>query len=146
MYYIRKVVPTHLRNVVGKRELKQSLQTKDPREAKLRAPAVLAQFDQTLAGAEQGLRLGPQDLQALARKAYEERFAEILEKARREDWDLAVFEGCLESHDTIREPWPYFGLFTDSVMLMCPSSARNPPLPTMLRPARAGRSGEGPRA
>jgi len=44
-YKIRKVVPVHLRYIVQKTELKRSLFTKSPNEAKLKAPAVLAEFD-----------------------------------------------------------------------------------------------------
>jgi len=44
-YKIRKVVPVHLRYIVEKSELKRSLFTKSPNEAKLKAPAVLAELD-----------------------------------------------------------------------------------------------------
>jgi integrase len=44
-YKIRKVVPVHLRYIIQKTELKRSLFTKSPNEAKLKAPAVLAEFD-----------------------------------------------------------------------------------------------------
>ena len=44
-YKIRKVVPINLRDLVGKSELKRSLLTKFPSEAKLKAPAILAELD-----------------------------------------------------------------------------------------------------
>src|SRR4051794_23435251 len=54
MYWVRKVVAEALRAKVGKRELVRSLGTKDPKEARRRAPIVLAQFDAilTASGAE----------------------------------------------------------------------------------------------
>jgi hypothetical protein len=49
VYWLRKVVPADLRKIVGKRELKETLQTKDPRQARAKAPTVLARFDAIIA-------------------------------------------------------------------------------------------------
>ncbi len=49
VYYLRKGVPKALRSVVGKGEIKQSLKTKDPKEAKRilikELPKIEALFD-----------------------------------------------------------------------------------------------------
>jgi len=50
-YYARKGVPADLRTVVGKRELIESLRTKDAKEALCLFPEVIAKFDATLAAA-----------------------------------------------------------------------------------------------
>ena len=44
-YHVRKVVPLHLRALVGKTEEKRSLGTKDPAEAKRRTALFLAELD-----------------------------------------------------------------------------------------------------
>lgn len=54
VYWLRKAVPAALRATVGRRELIQSLGTKDAREARAKAPAVLARFDAILAAARNG--------------------------------------------------------------------------------------------
>lgn len=51
MYWLRMGVPAPLRAIVGKRELKRSLRTKDPQEARNAAPPVLAEFNGILASA-----------------------------------------------------------------------------------------------
>ena len=44
VYYFRRVVPEDLRTLVGKREVRVSLGTKDPREAASRHPAIAARI------------------------------------------------------------------------------------------------------
>lgn len=44
MFYARVAVPVNLRSILGKRELKKSLRTKDNREALLRFPGIYQQF------------------------------------------------------------------------------------------------------
>ncbi len=51
VYWLRKGVPEGLREAVGKRELKRSLETKDAKVARNLAPAVLAEFNAILAAA-----------------------------------------------------------------------------------------------
>lgn len=66
-YWLRKVVPAPLRALVGKRELVESLGTKDPKEAKERALPVLARFNAILAAAQAGgSRLTQREVEALA--------------------------------------------------------------------------------
>jgi hypothetical protein len=54
VYWLRKVVPEVLRAAIGKRELVQSLGTKDPKEARAKAPAVIAAFEAVLEAARAG--------------------------------------------------------------------------------------------
>lgn len=71
VYQLRKVVPAELRQAVGKRELKQSLGTKDPKEARANAPAVLAKFEAILEAARAGGdRLTLRDISALCGEWY----------------------------------------------------------------------------
>ncbi|MDB5317721.1 MAG: phage integrase family protein, partial [Rhodospirillales bacterium] len=77
VYRTRKVVPVALRAILGKRELVQTLRTKDPAEARLRQPLVLARFEATLSAARaelagRSVRLSPRDVAALAGIVYRE--------------------------------------------------------------------------
>lgn len=56
----RLVVPVELRALVGKRELKRTLRTKDEREAKLKHPLVLAEFQTQLEQARRRLEKNSQ--------------------------------------------------------------------------------------
>jgi integrase len=77
MYWLRKVVPADLRERVGKRELVRSLHTKNPKEARRRAPTVLAQFDAILTAARVGSApLTLKDVTALAGEWYRTAVAE----------------------------------------------------------------------
>jgi site-specific recombinase XerD len=81
VYWFRKTVPERLRSTVGKREIKFSLGTKDPREAKLRYPEAAARADLILQQATEGkARLTHQQVLALAadwyRRELEERSAD----------------------------------------------------------------------
>ena len=58
IYQLRKVVPEDLRKLVGKREEKVSLQTRDPVEAKRRHAEALAEIEKRWAN----LRAGPRSL------------------------------------------------------------------------------------
>src|SRR5438876_850148 len=58
IYQLRKVVPEDLRKLVGKREEKVSLQTRDPAEAKRRHAEALAEIEARWAN----LRAGPKSL------------------------------------------------------------------------------------
>ena len=55
VYLIRKVVPKHLQGILNKREIKFTLDTKDVREARERAPAKIIQIDMMLRLAEKQL-------------------------------------------------------------------------------------------
>jgi hypothetical protein len=58
VYWLRKGVPEDLRKLVGKREEKRSLQTRDPAEAKRRHAEALAEIEARWAN----LRAGPKAL------------------------------------------------------------------------------------
>jgi len=58
IYQLRKVVPDDLRKLVGKREEKVSLRTRDPAEAKVRHAKALAELEARWAN----LRAGPKSL------------------------------------------------------------------------------------
>jgi hypothetical protein len=58
VYWLRKGVPEDLRELVGKREEKRSLQTRDPVEAKRRHAEALAEIEARWAN----LRGGPKAL------------------------------------------------------------------------------------
>ncbi|QHA87946.1 DUF6538 domain-containing protein [Serratia rhizosphaerae] len=55
VYHIRKAVPKHLVAILGKREIKFTLDTKDVKEARERAPAKIIQIDLMLRLAEKQL-------------------------------------------------------------------------------------------
>lgn len=117
VYWLRKVVPEPLRAILGRRELKETLRTKDPREAKRKAPAVLAKFNAILAGAAQAAQTGTshatlRDLMALGGEWYRAAIA---------DWgndpdqigDLDIYEDLLreqverfEGDDQLDAPAP----------------------------------------
>ncbi|HEY6407049.1 MAG TPA: DUF6538 domain-containing protein [Ktedonobacteraceae bacterium] len=58
VFWLRKVVPEDLRKLVGKREEKRSLQTRDPVEAKRRHAEALVEIE----GRWANLRAGPKSL------------------------------------------------------------------------------------
>ncbi|EFH3402867.1 hypothetical protein GQ345_01780 [Escherichia coli] len=55
VYILRKAVPKHLQGILNKREIKFTLDTKDVREARERAPAKIIQIDMMLRLAEKQL-------------------------------------------------------------------------------------------
>lgn len=55
VYLVRKAVPKHLQNILNKREIKFTLDTKDVNEARQRAPAKIIQIDMMLRLAEKQL-------------------------------------------------------------------------------------------
>ncbi|AXF63322.1 MULTISPECIES: site-specific integrase [Enterobacteriaceae] len=55
VYLVRKAVPKHLQGILNKREIKLTLETKDVKEARERAPAKIIQIDMTLKLAEKQL-------------------------------------------------------------------------------------------
>jgi integrase len=80
IFYFRQAVPEEQRPAVGKREIKFSLGTTDPKEAKLRYPDALAQANEILQRATGGQRhLSHKEILALAGEWYRR------ELKRRED-------------------------------------------------------------
>lgn len=75
VYRARKVVPTDLREVVGKRELIETLGTKDPAEARRLHPDALIRFDNLLAAARARLEgrtdpVTPREIAEMAGEVY----------------------------------------------------------------------------
>jgi len=101
MYEIRKRVPDALYPLVRTGEIKRSLRTKDPQEAKRRAPAVLQAIDAILDQARLGLRCSQDDLEGLAGAYFRKRSAELLNQAQNEAWEDTVFEGAAASHEAV---------------------------------------------
>jgi hypothetical protein len=76
VYYFRKVVPERLRPIVGRREIKVSLNTKSLRDAKLRYPEAAAWADRMLQQAQGGMiRLTNKQILALAAEWYKRQLA-----------------------------------------------------------------------
>jgi integrase len=76
VYYYRKVVPESLRPAVGKREIRVSLETKDPNEAKRRYAAAAARAEVMLSAARTGpVSLTNQQIEALAGTFYRRELA-----------------------------------------------------------------------
>jgi len=78
-YYFRRPVPEELRETIGKRELIESLQTKDREEAKRRCHAKDVEVDRLFEVARRGVELSQPEADALARQ--------WLDKALSEDAD-----------------------------------------------------------
>ena len=75
-YWVRKVVPAPLRAIVGKRELIESLGTKDCAEAKAKAGPVVARFEAIMAAARRGgSRLTEHDIEGICREWYRSELA-----------------------------------------------------------------------
>src|SRR5262249_9166316 len=75
-YWVRKVVPEGLRTIVGRRELKATLGTKDPRDAKVKAAAVIDRFEAIITAARSGgNKLTERDIAALCGEWYRDQCA-----------------------------------------------------------------------
>ncbi|MCZ4286378.1 site-specific integrase [Marinobacter salarius] len=85
-YWVRKRVPDDLRHIIGKREIKRSLKTTDPREAKRRALSVCAEIDQLLVNAKRSLTMGAAEMDALQGEYYRSRVSAITAEADKEGW------------------------------------------------------------
>jgi len=92
VYWLRKAVPAPLRPAVGKRELVASLRTKNPREARAKAPAVLSRFDAILAAARNGGRRATErDIIALCGEWYRAECEHVGDNPGSvKDWELTL--------------------------------------------------------
>jgi hypothetical protein len=93
------VVPQELRPLIGQGELKRSLKTKDPTEARQFAPTVIAELEQIVTSARMGQQYSRTDVDALANEYFRKRRREILAEARKEHWTHERFESERENHD-----------------------------------------------
>lgn len=92
VYWLRKVVPADLRAVIGKRELKETLGTKDPAEARRKALPVLERFEAIIASARSGhAPVSDRDIHALCGQWYRDRMAQVGDNpGRTDDWEQEV--------------------------------------------------------
>jgi len=96
MYWVRRRVPTHLVERVGKREEKRSLGTKDPAEAKRLFTQVNAEIEARWANLERGeVKLGAREALNLARPFYDGMLAEFRDQPSLQTrWDVEVGATC----------------------------------------------------
>ncbi|MDR3475926.1 MAG: hypothetical protein P4M09_30140 [Devosia sp.] len=94
IYWLRRRVPDRLREVVGKLEIKKSLETKDPAEAKRLHAAALVELDETWAGLTLGVRsLSEREAWEVAQSVYSEMIAAFNDNPSEQDhWDARVAE------------------------------------------------------
>lgn len=90
-YWVRKRVPKELKAAVGQTEIKRSLGTTDPREARRLAPIVCAEIDQIITKARRSLTMDASDVQALSGEYSRERLSEIKTDAIKQNWDSGTF-------------------------------------------------------
>ena len=107
IFWLRKRVPEDLRQVLGKREEKRSLDTRDPAEAKLRLAAALVDLEKRWANLRNGPRaLSEREAHEIAARfhdAYLARFMDNPSHHRGQDWDVAIGASLWEG----RAPsWP----------------------------------------
>jgi integrase len=104
IYWLRKGVPEGLRGVVGKREEKLSLQTRDPGEAKQRHAEALADIEKRWAN----LRAGPKplterDAHQLATPAYDNWLAKYRDNPSQQTiWDVGVGDRLFAPRTTVK--------------------------------------------
>src|SRR3954464_5367861 len=91
VYWLRKRVPADLQAVIGRREEKRSLHTKDPAEAKVRHARALAEVEARWAGLRQGPReLTVLEAQALAASIYQQLVRQFADTPSGFSWNPAL--------------------------------------------------------
>lgn len=93
-YWIRKRVPDELRHIIGKREIKKSLGTSDPREAKRLAITVCAEIDTTLEKARRSQTMGAVEIEALKGEYLRERLDALVKEALKNQWSPEGFDAA----------------------------------------------------
>jgi integrase len=93
-YWIRKRVPQELKASVGQTEIKRSLGTTDPKEARRLAPIVCAEIDQIIGQARRSLTMDVSDVQALAGEYLRERLSDIKAEAIEQEWEIDTFDAA----------------------------------------------------
>jgi integrase len=89
MYWLRKRVPDDLKAVIGKSEVKKTLGTKDPLEAKRLHTAALAEIEAEWAALRKGV-------------------SAVLTEAMVDEFETAIFERWLAHHDGGRKVEPFW--------------------------------------
>ncbi|WP_461437930.1 DUF6538 domain-containing protein [Marinobacter nauticus] len=102
-YWVRKRIPDDIRHIIGKREIKRSLRTSDPREAKSRALTVCAEIDLLFSNARRSMTMGAAEMEALQGEYYRTRVSAITEEANKEGWLPEHFETLTDQLSDIPE-------------------------------------------
>jgi integrase len=90
-YWVRKRVPKEFKAIIGQSEIKRSLGTTDPKEARRRGPIICAEIDQIIASARRSLTMDVSDVQALSGEYLRERLSEIKADAIKQNWEPDTF-------------------------------------------------------
>jgi integrase len=90
-YWVRKRVPKEFKAIIGQSEIKRSLGTTDPKEARRRGPIICAEIDQIIASARRSLMMDVSDVQALSGQYLRERLSEIKADAINQNWEPDTF-------------------------------------------------------
>ncbi|MBU1313958.1 MAG: phage integrase N-terminal SAM-like domain-containing protein [Alphaproteobacteria bacterium] len=115
VYYLRQRVPADLVATVGKKEVKVSLRTKDPTEAKLRHVTALQKIqDQWRLARAKSEPLTQKQIFALAGEAYRE----WVEQHDEQPGEPSVWQALLERnrHELRRDPIKWFGSSIDALL------------------------------
>lgn len=96
VYWLRRRVPAHLVQLVGRREEKQSLRTKDPVEAKRAFAIAMGAIEERWANLERGSRaLSPREALNLSRVFYDGMLDEFRDQPLLQTrWDVEVGATC----------------------------------------------------
>lgn len=90
-FWIRKRVPNEVKAVIGQTEIKRSLGTSDPNEARLLAPIICAEIDQIITKARRSLNMDASDVNSLSGEYLRKRLSEIKAEAIEQEWDRNTF-------------------------------------------------------
>ena len=104
VYTVRKRVPEDLRRSIGKREIKRSLQTRDPVKARKVAPLVCAEIDRYFTDVRRSQSLGRKDLEGIAGEYFRRRMHALIVQAKEERWDESAFAGYEEFLSDVSYP------------------------------------------
>ena len=101
-YYFRRPVPEELRETIGKRELIESLQTKDREEAKRRCHAKDVEVDRLFEVARRGVELSQPEADALARQWLDKALSEDADSRALGRYRLPTLEVVEASDDLVQ--------------------------------------------
>lgn len=93
-YWVRKRVPQELKAAVGQTEIKRSLGTTDPKEARRLAPVVCAKIDQVITQARRSLAMDASDVKTLSGEYLRERLSGIKAEAIEQEWERDTFDAA----------------------------------------------------
>ncbi|XKH00176.1 site-specific integrase [Marinobacter nauticus] len=91
-FWIRKRVPRELKPVVGQTEIKRSLGTTDPKEARRLAPIVCAEIDQIISDARRSHYMDSTDVSRLVGEHFRDRRSKIKADAINQGWDWETLQ------------------------------------------------------